>query len=309
LSAEEVVPCCAPSTGGYLEKPLPALDDEEGARVPEDFPAVVDAHVHLFPDRLFDAIWRWFDRYGWPIRHKLYTPEVIDFLLSRGVGHLVAFGYAHKPGVADSLNQLLARVSAENPRVTALAAVHPGEPDARGVLERAFALGLCGVKIHCHVQSVAPDAEALEEVYTMASAHGLPVVIHAGREPKSPGYACDPHAICSAERVERVLGAYPRLRLSVPHLGADEFDAYGRLLERFDNLYLDTTMAIAGYFPDEVPFRLLEARPERVMYGTDFPNIPYAWDRELRRIAARGLREEALRAVLGGTARELFGIA
>jgi hypothetical protein len=44
------------------------------------------------------------------------------------------------------------------------------------------------------------------------------------------------------------------------------------------------------------------------MYGTDFPNLPYAWDREVKKIAGHGLTEEALAAVLGGTAKALFGL-
>ena len=49
-----------------------------------------------------------------------------------------------------------------------------------------------------------------------------------------------------------------------------------------------------------------EARPDRVMYGTDFPNMPYAWDREIRSLASLGIKESALAAVLGGTARGFF---
>ena len=64
--------------------PRPAIHDEEGERVDPTLPFVVDAHVHLFPDRMFDAIWRWFDAHGWPIRYKLHTPQVIEFALSRG---------------------------------------------------------------------------------------------------------------------------------------------------------------------------------------------------------------------------------
>ena len=44
------------------------------------------------------------------------------------------------------------------------------------------------------------------------------------------------------------------------------------------------------------------------MYGTDFCNLPYAWDRELRRLGAGGLSEEHLAGVLGGNAREFFGL-
>ena len=71
--------------------------------LPAGLPSVIDAHVHLFPDRLFDAVWRWFDTHGWLIRYKLYSREVIDTLLARGVERIVALHYAHKPGVREIL--------------------------------------------------------------------------------------------------------------------------------------------------------------------------------------------------------------
>ena len=80
------------------------------------------------------------------------------------------------------------------------------------------------------------------------------------------------------------------------------------MLERHDNLWLDTTMAIADYLPGENPIRMIEARPSRIMYGTDFPNLPYAWDREVKKILGHDLNEEARALVLGGTARTLFDI-
>ncbi len=289
--------------------PLPGLDDAEGERVAPHLPPVVDAHVHLFPDAVFDALWRWFGRYGWPIRYKLHAAQVVDFLLQRGVSHLVALHYAHLPGMARVLNEFMADLCRSRPQVTGLATVLPGEPGARQVLEDAFAEGLKGVKLHCHVQCLGPDAPEMHEVYAACSAANLPLVMHAGREPASPAYRCDPYALCSADRVERVLRDYPRLRLCVPHLGADEFDAYQALLERFDNLWLDTTMAVADYFPVPTPVGLLAARPDRVLYGTDFPNLPYAWDRELGKLAALKLSEESQARLLGANARALFGIA
>ena len=214
--------------------------------------------------------------------------------------------YAHKPGIARGMNELVAELARDEPRVTGLATVFPGEPGARQILEDAIALGLAGVKLHCHVQCFSADAPEVEDVARTLEEHDLPLVIHAGREPKSPAYRCDPHQICSADRTEALLRSYPKLRVCVPHLGADEFAAYARLLERYDNLWLDTTMALAGYFPVLDPWDLVEMRPERVLYGSDFPNLPFAWDRELARITARGLKEPALAALLGETARALY---
>lgn len=302
-------PCLADALPpGASTLPLRALHDAEGERLPSSLPEVVDAHVHLFPDRVFDAIHRWFEAHGWPIRYPFHTPEVLSFLFARGVSRVVALAYSHKPGMARSLNAYMAEVCRHEPRVTGLATVLPGEPGARAILEEGFALGLAGVKLHCHVQCFSPDDPSLHELYEACVAADKPMVIHAGREPASSAYKCDAHALCAAERIERVLTSYPSLRVVVPHLGCDEYDAYARLLERHDNLWLDTTMVVADYLPFPSPIRMLEIRPERVMYGTDFPNLPYAWDREIKQIAAHGLKEEALRAVLGGTARALFSI-
>jgi predicted TIM-barrel fold metal-dependent hydrolase len=295
--------------GKSFRLPLGALADEEGARVDASLGPVIDAHVHLFPDRLFEAIWRWFDEHGWPIRYKLKTPQVIEFALSRGVERIVALHYSHKPGMARAMNEYMASIVRENPQVTGLATVFPGEPDTKAILEEAFAAGLAGVKLHCHVQCFGVDDPILADVYETCILHDKPVLIHAGREPSGAGYKCDPHELCHADRTAAVLRGYPKLRLCVPHLGIDEVAGYTALLERHDNLWLDTTMALADYFPeDEACFRLVEARPDRIMYGTDFPNIPYAWDRELRRLTARGLPQNALAAILRGTAASFYWV-
>ena len=301
-----VVACCLPVNGPAL-MPAPAVDDVEGASLPLGLPPVVDAHVHLFPDKIFDAIWRWFDTYGWPIRHKLYARDVVQFQLSRGVSRFVALLYSHKPGIARGMNRFMAELCAAEPRVIGLGTVFPGEPDAGDIVREAFALGLKGIKLHCHVQAFAPDDPRLNEVYAACAAAGLPLVMHAGREPKSPAYPVDVYKLCAAERVDRVLRDHPKLKLCIPHLGADEFDEYTTLLERHDHLWVDTTMMAAAYFPYATPLRMFDARPDRILYGTDFPNLPYAWDREVKQLCALKLREDRLAALLGQNAVGLYG--
>lgn len=296
-------PCC-----GSFPLPLAPLDDAEGEAVPRELPPVVDAHVHVFHDRILAAMRAWFEKNAWHVRYPLAAAEIAPFLLGRGVRHVVALHYAHKPGIARSMNTFVAEVAKAEPRVVATATVHPDDPDPAAILAEAKALGARGVKLHCHVQAFAPDDARLEPIYAACEGLDLPLVLHAGREPKTTGYPVDPYEVCSAERTERVLRAHPRLRLVVPHLGCDEYDPYLDLVTRFDNLWLDTTMAIAGFFPIEVPWRLVDARPERVLYGTDFPNLPYAWDRELARLHARKMPEAALAAILGGNAAALFGL-
>ena len=290
-----------------LHPKLPGIKDRQGESVPPGLPEVIDAHVHVFPTRIFTAVRRWFAENAWPIRYSLSTTQVFDFLLSRGVKHLVALQYAHRPGISGTLNRYLAGKCAAYPgQVTGLATVFPGEENAGDLLEEAFDLGLSGVKLHVHVQCFDLNAREMDPVYQLCADRGKPMVIHAGREPKSEAYKCDPHELCRAEKVETVLNNFKTLKICIPHLGFDEISSYRGLIERYDSLWLDTTMILADYFPLRKKIDLRDYRSERIMYGSDFPNIPYAWDRELKRFPLAKLSADDLGRMLSQNAGEFF---
>jgi predicted TIM-barrel fold metal-dependent hydrolase len=299
---------CQDRESGLLETPLPFVNDVEGEYVPVSAASVIDAHVHLFPDHLFSAVWQWFEKFGWPIRYKLSSEKIIQFLLSRGISRIVALHYAHKPGVSRDLNAYMADLCRSYPQVTAMATVYPGEKDADLILEDAFQNGLGGVKLHCHVQCFDMNDERMNEIYQVCTSHQKPLIMHVGREPKSPAYPCDPYALCSADKLERVLKDFPKLKICVPHLGADEFDDYRNMLEKYDNLWLDTTMTLADYLPMNYFPKLADWRIDRIIFGTDFPNLPYAWDREIRRLCRLNLPENTLKRILGQNASEFYSI-
>jgi predicted TIM-barrel fold metal-dependent hydrolase len=294
---------------GLLNAPLPTVNDPEGAYIPDSLPMVVDAHVHLFPDFLFTPVWQWFEKFGWPIRYQLSSEDIVEFLLSHGIGHIVALQYAHKAGLARELNTYMADICRSHPQVTGMATVYPAEKDAVEILEQAFQNGLSGVKLHCHVQCFDMNDRSMHEIYEVCSAHGKPLIMHVGREPKSPAYPCDPYELCRADKLEQVLKEYPQLNVCVPHLGADEFEPYRRMIENHDNLWLDTTMMLAEYLPMDFFPDLAKYRNDRIMFGTDFPNLPYAWDREIKRFARQNLSPDALAKVLGQNAVEFYRIA
>src|SRR5512134_1044094 len=114
-------------TPTLLSRDAPGINDEEGERVPEGLPPVIDAHVHLFPSHIFSAIWAWFDENAWPIRYRLSSSDVLSYLLSHGVRRVVALQYAHRPGIARMLNRHMVDTCREfTGRVAGMAAVFPG---------------------------------------------------------------------------------------------------------------------------------------------------------------------------------------
>lgn len=289
---------------------LPTETGPEGHTVPAGLTEVIDAHVHVFPAGVFDAVRRWFAAHAWRNRYELSTGEVFDFLLSHGVSHVVALQYAHKPGIARGLNQYMAgKCRRHSGRVTGMATVFPGEAGAVEILEEAFDLGLRGVKLHAHVQCFDIGSDEMAALFEICQTRDKPMVIHFGNEPKSEAYPCDPYEICKAGRLAPILDAFPELKICVPHLGFGEIRAYREMIEKFDNLWLDTAMALTDYFPMPEPVDLARYRVDRIMYGSDFPNIPFAWDRELKQLGRAGLSEGDLERILNKNAADFFNLA
>lgn len=292
-----------------LTSNMPSLNDPEGDAVPEGLPAVIDAHVHIFPDAVFAAVRNWFDEHGWRIRYRLSAPEIFQFLRKRGIHHVVALQYAHKPGIARQLNSYMVEQCQSFPNlICGMATVFPGEDQDSLILTEAFAQGLSGLKLHSHVQCFDMNSEAMERIYACCCKYEKPVIMHVGQEPNSTAYQCDPYLICNAEKLEAVIRSFPDLKVCVPHLGVGETEQYKKLIEKYDNLWLDTTMVITDYFPFDQKIDLSGYRPDRIMYGSDFPNIPYAWDRELKELRTRDLAEDVLEKVTFANAVEFYGI-
>jgi len=289
--------------------PIPAVGDSEGQQVPAGLPPIIDSHVHIFPGPIFNALWGWFEQFAWPIRYKGKTASLLEFLFSRGVAHVVALQYAHKSGMARGLNQYMIKTCQQfHGRVSGMATVFPGEKDAGKILEDAFAGGLKGVKLHIHVQCFDMNGPEMEPIYEACVQNNKPLVIHAGREPKSEQYLCDPYALCRADKLEAVLKAYPKLRICVPHLGMDEIESYLRLIEKYDTLWLDTSVACAKFFPSIPDIPWASMRLDRIMYGSDYPNIPYAWDREINQLVAAKLSAENQSKLFNENAMRFFAV-
>ena len=112
-----------------------------------------------------------------------------------------------------------------------------------------------------------------------------------------------------------MLRRHPRLRAIIAHLGAPEYAEFLDLVERYDRVCLDTTMAFTGFFEAMAPFprsclpRLRDlGLAGRVLLGSDFPNLPYPYAEQLAALAALDLGDEWLRAVCWHNAAALLNL-
>jgi predicted TIM-barrel fold metal-dependent hydrolase len=270
---------------------------------------VIDTHVHVFPQKLSDAVRDWFEGYAWKFKYQGSPEELLQAQFDNGVAGLVLLTYAHRPGIADQLNDYVASLIKRFPNIVGLATLHPEDDNPGDIIKRAHEeWGLCGVKLHCHVQKVAPDDPVLFPTYEALLQFDGVLNIHAGREPAIEAYGLDVRAISGARRVEKILKRYPELKIIVPHLGFDESDRFYSLLDAYPTLYLDTTMMLADFFDVAVDREKLIQYADRILYGSDYPHIPYSMEREVRAILEMDLGEEATRKIFYENAKKLFPI-
>ena len=264
---------------------------------------MIDVHTHLHPPRLFAAIRRWFaERSPWVIEHPTDPHEVARVLRAYGVERFAFCSYAHKPGIARDLNAWLAATARElGAGALALATVHVDDADPAVDMRDALRDGCIGLKVHENVQRFElGDPRLAGALGAVADADGF-VLVHVGAIPWSHDTNDGP------SRIEAVLERHPRLRVVVAHFGVPDFARYVALARREPRLFLDTTMAFALESPmhANVPRVLVESASAQVVYGTDWPNIPYAYDGDLRGLRALGVNENVLRAITSENARRL----
>ena len=271
------------------------------------FPCI-DVHVHLHPPRLAAAIERHFARDGWVAAHPFDADKVAATLAERGVERFCFFSYAHKPGMAGELNRWIAATQAVLPGAVGLGTLHPDDPDVDAVAREATqALGLRGFKFHHSVQRFHVDDERLFDVYARAEAAGHILVLHVGTMPYR-----DPFT--GVARFRRVLTRFPRLTVIVAHMGAFESEAFLALLDAHPNLYVDTTMALApaagryvGADPGAIADAALVRYQDRILFGSDFPLVPYDYDEERRWAWERDLPDVVRRKIFHDNAARLLG--
>jgi predicted TIM-barrel fold metal-dependent hydrolase len=112
--------------------------------------------------------------------------------------------------------------------------------------------------------------------------------------------------------VLEVLERHPRLTAVMAHMGAPEYVEFLEMAERFERVHLDTTMAFTDFFEDMAPFPAdlrgrLRDLGDKVLLGSDFPNIPYPYAHQVESLERLDMGEEWLRKVCWENAAALVG--
>jgi predicted TIM-barrel fold metal-dependent hydrolase len=291
-------------------------DDDETAEVRQvwsalGLPGVIDVHTHFMPKSVMDKVWQYFDSAGplvgreWPIKYRTAESQRVEMLRQFGVRGFTALVYPHKPQMAAWLNQWAVQFARATPDCLATATFYP-EPNAGDYVEAAISDGAQVFKAHVQVGRYQPNDPFLDPVWGAIEDARIPVVIHCGSGP-APGEYTGP------EPIRRLLQRYPRLRLIVAHLGMPEYVDFMDICEASADVRLDTTMAFTPFVDELMPFpssqlNRLRNLGDRILFGSDFPNIPYGYADAMRSLTQiPGIDDAWLRGVFYENAAALFG--
>ena len=272
-------------------------------------PGIVDVHVHFMPKNVMDKVWAYFDAVGpltgttWPIAYRTQEQDRLARLRAMGVRAFPSLVYPHKPGMAGWLNAWAADFASREPDVLQTATFFP-EPSAADDVRRALEGGARVFKAHVQVGAYDPRDPLLDPVWGQLSDAQVPVVVHCGDGP-APG------AFTGPGPWQDVMSRFPGLPAIVAHMGLPDYEDFLRMALKFDRLHVDTTMAFTDFTERMAPFPraltpLLADLGDRVLFGSDFPNTPYAFAHQVEALLRLELGDQWLRGVLHDNASRLL---
>ncbi|MBQ3003504.1 MAG: amidohydrolase family protein [Clostridia bacterium] len=259
---------------------------------------IIDTHTHVFPQKVAS-------RAADNITNYYSIPRQgdgrVEGLLA-GSGTLSDVRYVissatlnpAKPTVGDDY---MLEVAASDSRFIPLCSFHPamGVEASVAELDRCFALGAKGVKIHSDFQQFFVDDETAMEVYRHIASCGKPIIFHVG----------DPNTDFSTpKRVRNIVEKIPDLTVIAAHMcGYSAWEEAKKYLIGTP-VYTDTSEALLGMSPAQLCDLIRLHGVERVMFGSDYPlwNPDFAF----AQIDALPLTEEEKDLIYYKTAEKVF---
>jgi predicted TIM-barrel fold metal-dependent hydrolase len=257
----------------YPDALAPFLAEAQRLR-PSDV-EVIDAHTHLGLDE--DG-------------RSLTLAQLLSQLDDAGARRACVFPLhdpERRPSYSLPNNRVLEWAAESDGRLVPFCRLDPSE-DPVDECERCLAIGARGIKLHPRAQDFDFDGKEMGDVFNIAEAAGVPILIHAGR-------GLPP----LAEGLVDLALRHPGAVLILAH-GAicDQGILTSRLADHPGVLY-----DISCFFPLDVIELLARVPVERIVFASDPPygQPTTSLYMALRVARQAGLDEQATRGLLGGT--------
>lgn len=265
---------------------------------------LLDFHTHVFPDALAPrALASLAATAGTQPCSDLTVGGQLQVMQEDGVECAVVLNTVTNTHQVEKVNLFAVETARRFPHLIPFGSVHPLGEDPAGTVRRLHDAGIRGLKLHPDYLRIPFDDPAYRPILGAACEMGMPVVIHAGRDPVSPDVIHAP-----PKSILTVMRDFPDLQLICAHLGGLQlWDEVEELLCGA-NVWFDTAMCCArsGLTPEQA-YRIITSHgTDRILFGSD---LPWARPREvLEFLDTLPLTMEQRDAILHGNAERLLGM-
>ena len=261
--------------------------------------AVVDIHVHIYPDKISERATQSIGRF-YNIEMDAVDGSVAQLrnsLAGTPITHCVVCSVAVKPSTVESINDFMAREVNAHDNLIGLMARHQDYEDPEAEIKRALSLGLKGIKLHPDTQMVNMDDPWLMRVYEIAQDLHLPLIIHCG------DYRYD---YSHPRRLKRILHEFPDLVVDAAHFGGWSIQDWALEFLEGERCFLDMSSSMHSLGPRRTRELVLAYGTDRILFGSDYP----MWEPadELRKFTSLGFSDAQLEDMCWHNAERFLGM-
>lgn len=181
-------------------------------------------------------------------------------------------------------------------RFSLFASADPAKENAVQELEAALRdFRVAGIKVNPARAGALGDERRMFELMAVAQDHTLPVFFHTGSFP------FETHGFDDARALEPVIAAFPRISVTIAHIGWDQHAAVIELAEK----YLHVSVETSWQPPKVIRSAVDRLGVHRVLMGSDFPLLQQnvALDNIMT-----ALKPNEIKAVACRNAQRLLGV-
>jgi hypothetical protein len=273
---------------------------------------IVDAHVHILPDRVRDnlgqiiAVEPWFAACHARGQATASAESLVAAMDEHYVDRAVCFSWPFAdPGLCREANDYVADACRRFPdRLVGFGVIQPADPGAAGEVTRCARLGLRGIgELNADAQGWTLLDGGIDAALRESVAAGLPWTLHCS-EPVGHDYPGK--GAVTPDRVLQFAQRHGDLTLICAHLGGG-LPLYGHIREVAEvcrRLHFDTAAQPFVYEPSVYRALLDTVGAERILLGSDHPLLDVP--RYLSALDRAGVDDTERALVTGGNAARLL---
>jgi len=236
---------------------------------------------------------------------KLSPVEIVAAMDAAGVRRLLLSAWCRPGRWLITNDEVAAHVEAFPHRFTGVAAVDLADPvQAVRELRRAVRqLGFKALRVVPWLWKLPPNDKLYYPLYVECIELNIPFCTQVGHTgPLMPSETGRP-----VPYLDEVALTFPQLRIVAGHIGHPWTDEMIGVAWKHDNVFIDTSAYLPAYYPPQIVHYLRTYGQDKVMFGSNFPQLRL--DKCIEQIQALALPPEIERKFLFENAQRVFGLA